>query len=401
MASIPLSENVSLHTPQILPPGSCLGMLGGGQLGRMFASVARRMGYHIHIFGDTPDGPAGQLSDHTWNASFTDVDQLEQFAAQVDVVTYEQENIPVSTVEHLQTMTRVFPGRELLRMSQHRRLEKSSLNEIGIPTAEFRSVTSAASLVKATADFHGRGILKTATLGYDGKGQIRISPETDLVSAWESLKTDEAILEREISFDFEISIVAARFQTGECRFFPPVLNHHVNHILDLSVSPSPLINPAHCREAEQIAQAILEHFDVIGVLCVEFFVTTDGRLLVNEIAPRPHNSGHLTIEACPASQFEQQVRAVCGWAAGDVRQLRPAAMANLLGDHLMHTTPEQWSEVFAMNDVHVHLYGKSESRIGRKMGHLTCLADTARQAEERVLHARSLLTSISRYDTKP
>ncbi|MCA9059453.1 MAG: 5-(carboxyamino)imidazole ribonucleotide synthase [Planctomycetaceae bacterium] len=386
----PVSQT-SRSTVRFLPPGACLGMLGGGQLGRMFASVARRMGYRIHVFGDVAFGPAGQLSDRTWDAGFDDFEQLAAFGQTVDVVTYEQENIPVATVDHLSQQTAVFPGRELLRVSQNRLLEKSSLNAIGIGTAGFRPVHSATDLTNAAAAFEGRGILKTTTLGYDGKGQIRISAETDLASAWQSLNTSEAILEEEISFAHEISIVAARFGGGECRFFPPVLNHHVNHILDLSISPSPEIESRICGEAEQVAQAILEQFDVIGVLCVEFFVTTDGRLLVNEIAPRPHNSGHLTIEACAASQFEQQVRAVCGMAPGCTRQPRPAAMANLLGDHLMHATAESWARVFAMADVAVHLYGKVESRIGRKMGHLTCVADSAAVAASRVLAARAVL----------
>lgn len=370
-------------------------MLGGGQLGRMFAAVARRFGYRIQIFGDQPDSPAGQLADRTWATAFEDQDQLREFARCVDVVTYEQENIPVETVRLLEEFIPVRPGAALLAASQHRLLEKSSLRGIGIPTADFFAITSVDELKIRLAEFGGSGILKTVTLGYDGKGQARLTAASDPADVWKQLGVSEAILEREIDFRCEISIVAARFTDGQIVTYQPSLNHHVNHILDLSTSPAPGISSALVQDARRIAGAILEHFDAIGVLCVEFFVTNDGRLLVNEIAPRPHNSGHLTMDACAACQFEQQVRAVCGMPPGDVRQSRPAAMVNLLGDHLMSADSERWRQVFAMSDVRVHLYGKSEARIGRKMGHLTVVAETADAAQQRALEARRALMGPS------
>ncbi len=367
-------------------------MLGGGQLGRMFCSNARRLGYRVQVFGDASDSPAGQLSDRSWATSFDDHEQLKQFARRVDVVTYEQENIPVAAVRALEEFVPVRPGSELLRTSQHRLLEKSALQSIGIPTADFCRITSLQELRQGLSRFGGYGILKTVTLGYDGKGQSRLTPNSNPAEIWQSFGVDEAILEREIDFSHEISVVAARFHDGSVEAFHPSLNHHVNHILDVSISPSPLISSETARQATEIAAAILEHFDTTGVLCVEFFVTTGGQLLVNEIAPRPHNSGHLTIEACGCSQFEQQLRAVCGMPSGDVRQRQPAAMINLLGEHLANVTPERWHNVFSRPNVFVHLYGKSEARRGRKMGHLTVLADSPEAAERDARAARELLS---------
>ena len=378
-------------SPRVLPPGSTLGMLGGGQLGRMFAIAARQLGYRVIIFGDPDDSPAGQVSDRCFDTTFTDLDALREFAKIVDVVTFEQENIPVQAVETLLDHVPVYPGLELLRASQNRLLEKTALRSIGIPTADFIRVSSAEELLKAVISFGGDAILKTVTLGYDGKGQARVASNSNCEDIWSRFRVSEAIVERVVEFAFELSIVASRFADGSCAFFAPVVNHHVRHILDVSISPSPLITERQAQSAEEIARAVLEQFRVIGVLCVEFFATTDGRLVVNEIAPRPHNSGHLTINACRSSQFEQQVRAVCGMPSGDVSVQKPAAMINLLGDHLQHANAEHWKSVFAMPDVHVHLYGKSEARIGRKMGHLTATAATSAEAERIVRSARAEL----------
>jgi 5-(carboxyamino)imidazole ribonucleotide synthase len=377
--------------PRILAPGATIGMIGGGQLGRMFASVARRCGYRIHVFGDPDDSPAGQLSDRVWDCALDDLDAVREFARTTDGISYEFENIPVATVHAAAEVTPVFPGPQLLEMAQHRVLEKTGLRKWGIPTTDFHPITNVDQLTAAVADF-GSGILKTATMGYDGKGQVRVSSGDDLSTVWSELDCAEAILERFVDFQFEMSVVAARFTDGKCTTYEPVVNEHVNHILDVSVSPSPDVQTQSSQAAQEIAITILEKFNVFGVLCVEFFVTGTGDVLVNEIAPRPHNSGHLTIEACASSQFEQQLRAVCGLASGDVTQPRPAAMANLLGDHLSHATPERWKRVFAMPDVFVHLYGKGEARTGRKMGHLTAIADSAETARTRVLEARSILT---------
>ena len=379
----------------VVPPGSTIGMLGGGQLGRMFAIAARQCGYGVQIFGDPQNSPAGQVSDRAWPSAFTDFDALRQFAKHVDVVTYEQENIPVATVEILLQHVPVFPGPELLRASQHRLLEKSSLRGIGIPTADFLKITSVADLQSGVAQFGGDAILKTVTLGYDGKGQARINSRSDFGEIWQSFKVSEAILEKVVPFAHELSIVASRFRDGTCSFFPPVLNHHENHILDVSISPSPLISERQTQDAQQIARAILEHFNVIGVVCVEFFATHDATLLVNEIAPRPHNSGHLTINACRSSQFEQQVRAVCGLSSGDVSIQSPAVMLNLLGDHLMNASPQAWQKVFAHPEIHIHMYGKSEIRLGRKLGHLTVMGNDVVAAERLGRQVRGALMGVS------
>lgn len=378
-----------------LGPGSRLGMLGGGQLGRMFGQAARRSGFGFVVFGDQSDSPAGQIADHTFSAEFLDEDALKQFAAIVDVVSYEQENIPVRTVEVLQQYVPVYPGPALLKASQNRLLEKTALRSIGIPTADFLRITSAEELTEGVRSFGGDGILKTVTLGYDGKGQARVRSQQDMAALWSQFKTSEAILEKVVDFQFELSIVASRFGNGECRFYSPSVNHHVNHILDVSISPSPLISARQIRDAQQMAQGILEHFEVIGVLCVEFFATRDGGLVVNEIAPRPHNSGHLTMDACRSSQFEQQFRAICGLPSGDVQQQSPAVMMNLLGDHLMNATPERWASVFELPGVFVHMYGKAEARIGRKMGHLNVLAGTVEEAEAIGHEARRRLGFMS------
>jgi 5-(carboxyamino)imidazole ribonucleotide synthase len=366
----------------IVPPGSTIGMLGGGQLGRMFAIAARQCGYGVQIYGDPQDSAAGQVSDRSWPLSFTDHDALRQFAQHVDVVTYEQENIPVATVETLLQHVPVFPGPELLRASQHRLLEKTSLRRIGIPTADFLRITSASELRKGIADFGGDAILKTVTLGYDGKGQARIRNESDSDAVWNSFHVSEAILEKVVPFAHELSIVASRFTDGTCSFFAPVVNHHENHILDVSISPSPLISDRQTLDAQHIARAILEYFDVIGVLCVEFFATHDGELLVNEI------------DACRSSQFEQQLRAVCGLATGDVSLQTPAVMLNLLGDHLQNQSAAAWQNVFAHPEIHVHLYGKSEIRPGRKLGHLTVIGNDVGAAERLGRQVRSGLMGV-------
>jgi 5-(carboxyamino)imidazole ribonucleotide synthase len=366
-------------------------MLGGGQLGRMFALAARPFGFHIVTYGDVADSPCGQVSDHCCPNSFSDFDELARFAQTVSVVTYEQENIPLESVQFLENLVPVFPGSQLLKAAQNRLLEKSAVRSIGIPTADFLPVTSASELNSALETIGGDGILKTVTMGYDGKGQIRIRRGDDLSNAWNSLGVSQAILEKRIEFAFEMSLVGARFIDNSCHFFAPTVNTHVNHILDVSVCPSPLIAPALAEQARQITQAILEHFDVFGVLCVEFFAVSDTRLLVNEIAPRPHNSGHWTIEACHSSQFQQQFRAVAGLPSGNTQAISAAVMVNLLGDHLQNLTSERWQSACAVPNSAIHLYGKEEARRGRKMGHITALGDDPKEVHERALMIRRLL----------
>ncbi|MFM7057712.1 MAG: 5-(carboxyamino)imidazole ribonucleotide synthase [Planctomycetota bacterium] len=377
--------------PQTLLPGAILGMLGGGQLGRMFALAARPFGFRVATCGDADDSPGAQVSDFSFPGNFTDFDQLARFARTVSVVTYEQENIPLAAVEYLENLVPVFPGSQLLRAAQNRLLEKSAVRSIGIPTADFLAVSSAAELDAGLQTLGGDGILKTITMGYDGKGQVRVRHGDDTLAAWNSLGVSTAILEKRIDFSFEMSLVGARFADRSCHFFAPTVNTHVNHILDVSVCPSPLITATLAEQARQITRSILEHFSVIGVLCVEFFAVSDTTLLVNEIAPRPHNSGHWTIEACRSSQFQQQFRAVAGLPSGDTTSDAAAVMVNLLGDHLQQLTTDRWKSALAIPSSAIHLYGKEEARRGRKMGHITALGKDAIETEQRARHIRRLL----------
>ncbi len=371
-------------------PGSTIGVLGSGQLGRMFTIAARRLGYRVHVFSPDDDTPTGQVADVEIQASYDDLDAVAEFARQVDVVTFEFENVPVQTIEVVDRFTCIHPAGHGLHTTQQRIREKSFLQSAGIPVTPFRAISSPDDL-KSVRSNELPAVLKTAAWGYDGKGQVKIQSSSELESAWASLNCNEAVLERFVDFDCELSIVAARGHDGTVAIYGPIANTHRNHILDLSVTPSAL--PAGiAKEATDIARVILAELEVIGVLCVEFFLTTDGKLLVNELAPRPHNSGHLTIDAHTTCQFEQQVRAVCGLPLGAATQLRPAAMVNLLGDLWQHGEPD-WSEALVVDDLKLHLYGKREARAGRKMGHLTVLANSPTEAAESALAARRVLLS--------
>ncbi len=374
-------------------PGSTVGVLGSGQLGRMFAMSAREMGYRVHTFSPDADTPTGQISDVEVTASYDDLDAVRAFARDVDVVTFEFENVPAATAAAIDKIVPVRPAGSVLHTTQHRIREKQFLSGAGIPVAPFRLVRSLDDLNKAIDELGTPSILKTAGFGYDGKGQARIATRDDAASAWASLKTDEAVLEGFIDFERELSIIAARTADGQFAHYGLVENQHKNHILDLTIAPAPH-SASLLAAAEEIARTVLTKLDVVGVLCVELFLTRDQQLLVNELAPRPHNSGHWTIDACVTSQFEQQLRTVCGLPLGSTEQLRPAAMANLLGDVWQHGTPN-WSAVCAMPDVKLHLYGKLDARPGRKMGHLTALGANPEAAAETALRARAALLSKS------
>ena len=370
-------------------PGATVGVLGSGQLGRMFAMSAREMGYRVHTFSPDSDTPTGQISDVEVTASYDDLDAVRAFARNVDVVTFEFENVPAATTAAIDSLVPVRPAGSVLYTTQHRIREKQFLSGAGIPVAPFRLVRSLDELDTALGELGTPSILKTAGFGYDGKGQVRIQTREEAATAWASLKTDEAVLEGFVDFERELSIIAARTEDGQFAHYGLVENRHTNHILDLTIAPAPR-SSALLKDAEEIARAVLTKLDVIGVLCVELFVTRDQRLLVNELAPRPHNSGHWTIDACVTSQFEQQLRTVCGLPLGSTEQLRPAAMANLLGDVWSHGTPD-WSAACAIPDVKLHLYGKLDARPGRKMGHLTALGSTPEAAAETALRARDAL----------
>jgi 5-(carboxyamino)imidazole ribonucleotide synthase len=362
-------------------PGGTLGILGGGQLGAMFAAAAKRMGYRVEAISDVADCPAAIHCDRLHVGPFTDTDLLARVAADCDAG-----RVPVR------------PDPEVLFTTQDRAREKTFLSRHGFACAPYRIVRSHDDLRRAAAEIGLPAVLKTAAFGYDGKGQRKLLTATDVDAAWEDLGQGpegprELVLEGFIDFDCEISVVAARGLDGALAVFPPSRNAHARHILDVSSVPAGLPQ-AVLDDAIGITGRILEALGVVGVACVEFFVTTDGRVLVNEIAPRTHNSGHLTIEACETSQFEQQVRAVCGLPLGSPRLRAPAAMANLLGDcwFAPDGTPRDpdWAAALAVPGVWLHLYGKREARPGRKMGHLTALAATADEAIEKVLRARRL-----------
>jgi len=372
----------------IVPPGSVVGVLGSGQLGRMFAIAARRMGYRVHTFSPDTDTPTGQVADVEIKAPYEDLDSVRAFARDVRVLTFEFENIPLATLTAAAESTVVRPRGEVLFVTQQRLREKTFLRESGLPVTPFWPVRSLDELLAALR--HATpAVLKTAAFGYDGKGQHRIQSTGDASAAWDAIGHQEAILEAFVDFEREVSVVAARGLDGTFVPHGVIANDHRNHILDVSVAPAP-ISDRLAREAVEITRAVLEGLDVVGVLCVELFVTRDGKLLINELAPRPHNSGHLTFDASVTSQFEQQLRAVCGLPLGAPTLLRPAAMANLLGDLWKDREPA-WHAACAFPDVKLHLYGKLEPRPGRKMGHLTALADTAEEARRLVVAARAAL----------
>ncbi len=369
-------------------PGAAIGVLGSGQLGRMFAIAARRMGYRVHTLSPDEDTPTGQVADVEITAPYEDLDAVRDFASHVDVVTFEFENVPAATAEAAASRAPVRPAGDVLHITQHRLREKTYLADYGFPVAPFASVRSPVELESALSTIGTPAILKSAGFGYDGKGQFPIAGQNEAISAFTQLGQD-AVLERRVDFACELSVVAVRSQTGEFVHYRPVRNTHVRGILDLTFAPAPI--PEHIEaSAVQITRAILEQMQVVGVLCVEFFLTRDGHLLINELAPRPHNSGHFTIDACVTSQFEQQLRAVCGLPLGSPEMLRPAAMANLLGELWSHGEPD-WEAACAHPGAKLHLYGKLEPRPGRKMGHITVVAETPDEAEAKVLSARAAL----------
>jgi len=367
-----------------------LGVLGSGQLGRMFAIAARRMGYRVHTFSPDEDTPTGQVADREVRADYHDLDALARFAREVSVVTFEFENVPSAAIECVASHVPVRPGGQALHIAQHRLREKTFLAGKGFPTTPFLAVHSRSELTQALARLGYPAVLKTAGFGYDGKGQAVISRPEDAEEAWRRIGAVEAVLEAFIDFEREVSVVAARGLDGEFAHFGVVENLHRNHILDVSLPNAP-VGEQVAGQAVEITRGIMEALDAVGVLCVEFFLARDGALMVNEIAPRPHNSGHFTFDACITSQFEQQLRAVCGLPLGATDLLRPVAMVNLLGD-LWQTGEPHWEAACADPDVKLHLYGKTSPRPGRKMGHLTVFGADRETAHRKALAAREALS---------
>ncbi|MDZ7267193.1 MAG: 5-(carboxyamino)imidazole ribonucleotide synthase [candidate division KSB1 bacterium] len=377
----------------IILPGATIGILGSGQLGRMLALAARRMGYRVHTLSLDTDSPTGQIADHELVAAYDDLDAVRDFVRRVNVVTFEFENISAEAVEIAAAHVPAHPSARVLHITQNRLREKSFLTSAGLPVVPFQPVQSLEDLRLALQQVGLPAVLKTAGFGYDGKGQSQITSLEQAAVALHLLAGEEGILEAFIDFEKEVSVVAARGQDGAFVHYGVIENRHRNHILDVSLAPA-AVSPRVAQEAVAMTRAILDQLQVVGVLCVEFFLTRDEKLYVNELAPRPHNSGHLTIEATLTSQFEQQVRAVCGLPLGATDQLRPAAMANLLGDLWENGEPD-WAAGAAFPEVKLHLYGKLGARLDRKMGHLTALADSVEKAQERVCAARQALARKS------
>lgn len=375
------------------PPGSTIGILGSGQLGRMLAIAARQMGYGVVVYSPDAKSPAGQIADREFVAAYDDEAALARFAEVVDVVTIEFENIPVSALKTLEQWGPVYPQPHVLYVTQNRAREKTFLQDCGLPVVPFREIYDEDDLLAALEDLGIPAVLKTAGFGYDGKGQVKVHTVEEALNAYRTFNEPICILEAFIHLSKEISVVAARVDGRQFAAYRPVENTHRNHILDLTIAPAQ-IDEGTENKALAIARDIMERLNMRGVLCVEFFIDQDGRLLINELAPRPHNSGHYTIEAAVCSQFEQQLRAVSGLPLGDVTLRSAAAMANLLGELWTPNLPN-WSAALRFPDIHIHLYGKAEARAGRKMGHLTALASTPQAAQALALDARQALISSS------
>ena len=359
-------------------PGNTLGMLGGGQLGRMFTIAARSMGYEVIVLDPDTFSPAGRLASQHICAKYDDAAALNAMNKSCAAITTEFENIPAEILEQLAVNLPVRPGARAVTITQDRSHEKTFLRDKGFPTAPFVIIRSDADLDGALQTITTPAILKVSRFGYDGKGQYSVNSEADLQNGWAALGGNECVLEQRMPLDVEISVVLARSTRNETSTFPVGENIHEHGILDVSIVPA-RVSPALCDKAVAMATEIALALDYVGVMAVEFFIS-NGELLVNEIAPRPHNSGHYTLDATATSQFEQQVRAVCGLPLGDTRLLSPVVMVNMLGDIWHDNQPPQWDKLLSHGNVKLHLYGKREARPGRKMGHYNVLAGDVESA---------------------
>lgn len=379
----------------MIPPGSLLGLLGGGQLGRMFTMAAQSMGYRVMVLDPGDHSPAGSVADQHLRADYLDREALRSMAAQCAAATTEFENVPAESLEFLAQNAIVSPAAQAVAIAQDRIREKTFLADNGLDVAPFAVIRGDADLDDARLAPLLPGILKIARLGYDGKGQVRVSTPADVRAGFASLGSRPCVLEKFLALECEVSVVVARGFDDGVVTFPVAENRHANGILDVSIVPARI--PATLAEqAKQAAIRVAERLDYRGVLCVEFFVLAGGRLAVNEIAPRPHNSGHYTIDACVTSQFEQQARVLCGLPLGDTTMHEPAVMVNLLGDLWANGEPD-WTHVLRHGRAKLHLYGKTEARPGRKMGHFTLLADDVEAALAGALEIQDAL----RADAQP
>ncbi|HLV10918.1 MAG TPA: 5-(carboxyamino)imidazole ribonucleotide synthase [Trueperaceae bacterium] len=385
-----------------LLPGATVGVVGGGQLGLMLGAACRRMGYRFAVLAPEERPPAAAVADLHLRAPLDAADALRELAQRVDVVTFEFENVSSAAFAAAETAGAVRPSARALHLTQHRGREKGFLAGAGLPLARWRAAADAAEVDAAIAEVGTPCVVKTAGFGYDGKGQVVVAGRDGLAAARALAAAGPVVVEERVDLAAELSVVVARGVDGEVAAYAPFVNRHEGHVLDVTVAPFAAhvdawrgVDRAAADRARDLAVQVAERLDLVGVCCVEFFLSASGELLVNEVAPRPHNSGHLTIEAAPASQFEQQLRAVCGLPLGATTLARPAAMANLLGGLWADGTPD-FAAALAVPGVSLHLYGKEEARPGRKMGHLTAVADDPGEALARVLSARAALTARRR-----
>ncbi len=383
-----------MSTTESVAPGAWLGLLGGGQLGRMFCMAAQSLGYKVCVLDPGADSPAGAVADDHLRAGYLDESALAELARRCAATTTEFENVPAAALAFLAQHSRVSPAADSVAVAQDRIAEKRFLASAGVDVAPHAAIENDADFDKLDAALLP-GILKSARLGYDGKGQVRVSTVSEARAAWDALKRVPCVLEQRLPLDVEISVVVARTRDGRMAVFPAAENAHRDGILAVSVVPA-RIDAALAQRAQQAARAIAERLQYVGVLCVEFFVVGD-RLLANEIAPRPHNSGHYTIDACVTSQFEQQARVLAAQPLGDPQLMMPAVMLNLLGDlwYADATGDRQrepdWPAVLAVPGAKLHMYGKRDARRARKMGHVTCVASTLDEALQRAARVARVL----------
>ena len=367
-----------------------LGVMGGGQLGRMFVHAAQRMGYFTAVLDPDALSPAGRVSHHHIQTAYTDAGGLAQLAKTCVAITTEFENVPAQALAQLAQSVSVSPGADSVAIAQDRAREKAHFQHCGVPVAPYAVIETAQQLADVAADLLP-GILKTARMGYDGKGQIRVGTAAELAAAWESLKNVPCVLEKMLPLSLECSVIVARGQDGTCVNLPVQRNLHRDGILAVTEVFEGNLPPALAGRAVAAAKSVAEGLRYVGVLCVEFFVLQDGSLIVNEMAPRPHNSGHYSIEACDVSQFELQVRTLAGLPLTQPRQHSPSTMLNLLGDIWPENGTPPWQQVLALPGTHLHLYGKARASKGRKMGHLTVTGASVEQVRATALQAASIL----------
>ena len=408
MEEIPNSSNeedfegevaVSMPAKTVLP-GATIGVLGGGQLGRMLSQAATRLGYRVHVYEPQINCPAGAVSHKEVNAPYEDLVALTAFAKECDVITYEFENIPVAPLQAIEHLTQLHPHWSVLETTQNRSREKNWLKSNGFAHARFAEVSAGGDLVAGIREVELPCVVKTADFGYDGKGQVKVQQEGDIAKAQKAFAGQACVIEQWVDFSCEVSVVMARTAHGDFAVFPVAENIHTNHILDFSIVPARVLSEV-ASKAEGVARQIAEKIRLVGVMGIELFVTKAGDLVVNELAPRTHNSGHYTIDGCVTSQFEQQVRAICGLSLGDTRLISPIVMGNILGD--IWALPEKsdqaarepnWTAVLANPAAKLHLYGKTEPRLGRKMGHFTVTADDPNEALKRAITIKTALRVI-------